>query len=444
MFNGIPFSVGAMKIKTLPLVVGAAVLLAGTSTTVIAQELKRGASILDRPKPELDPLGVRAGSFLIFPKVELGTTYDDNVFATDDKGLNGAGQLVKIKKEGDFLFQVLPTVTAQSDFSRHQLRFSTGADIGRYADLTSENYIDYFVTGSGRFDITGDSALLSNLSYRQLHEDRGDPDSPTTAKEPIEFTRTNAELAYQQRFNRVTGRIGIGAENEDYDDAVSESGTTLNQDTRDNWAYSATGQVGYDLYPGYRPFLRFTYTRTEYDEGTVKANSDTYEAVVGTTLDLTDLLTGEVFIGYLNRSYDEENFGNFTGMAYGLKLDYAVTQLTSISGNIERGVEEGFSTTSDPLGRTTANPRERTTFQIGVDHELLRNVVLSALAQYQIDDYQDTDQEEDFYLLQAGATYNINRNFYLRGTYSYSMRDSSEPFDDYDRNLFLLRVGAQL
>ena len=82
MFNGIPFSVGAMKIKTLPLVVGAAVLLAGTSTTVIAQELRRGASVLDRPKPELDPLGVRAGSFLIFPKVEVGTAYDDNVFAT--------------------------------------------------------------------------------------------------------------------------------------------------------------------------------------------------------------------------------------------------------------------------------------------------------------------------------------------------------------------------
>ena len=424
MFNGIPFSVGAMKIKTLPLVVGAAVLLAGTSTTVIAQELKRGASILDRPKPELDPLGVRAGSFLIFPKVEVGTTYDDNVFATESD------------EEGDFLFQVLPTVTAQSGFSRHQLRFSAGADVGRYADNTSENYIDYFVTGSGRFDITGDAALLSNLSYRQLHEDRGDPDSPDTASEPIEFSRTNAELAYQQRFNRVTGRIGIGAENEDYDDVASITGETLDQDLRDKWAYSAVGQVGYDLYPGYQPFLRFTYTRTEYDEGTVKPNSDTYEAVVGTTLDLTNLLTGEIFVGYLSRSYDEEQFSNFTGLAYGLKLDYAVTQLTSISGNIERGVDEGFG--------IAPNPRERTTFQIGVDHELLRNLVLSALAEYQMDDYQNTNQEEDYYVLQAGATYNINRNLYLRGTYSYSTRDSNIAGSDYDRNLFLLRVGAQL
>lgn len=424
MFNGNPYSVGAMKIKTLPLVVGAAVLLAGTSTTVIAQELRRGASVLERPKPELDPLGVRAGSFLIFPKIELGTTYDDNVFATENN------------KEGDFLFQVLPTVTVQSDFSRHALKFSAGADVGRYADQTSENYVDYFFTGGGRFDVTGDSFLVGDVSYRKLHEDRGDPDSPTAASEPIEFARTNAELAYQQRFNRVTGRIGVGAENEDYDDVSSITGTTLNQDNRDKWAYSATGQVGYDLYPGYQPFLRFTYTRTEYDEGTVKPDSDTYEAVVGTTLDLTNLLTGEIFVGYLSRSYDESQFKNFTGVAYGLKLDYAVTQLTSISGNVTRGVEEGFG--------AVPSPRDRTTFQVGVDHELLRNVVLSALAEYQMDDYQNTSQEEDFYLLQAGATYNLNRNFYLRGTYSYSTRDSNLPGEDYDRNLFLLRLGAQL
>ena len=98
-------------------------------------------------------------------------------------------------------------------------------------------------------------------------------------------------------------RARLAAILESSDDAII--GTTLDQDNRDRWAYSATGQVGYDLYPGYQPFLRFTYTRTEYDEGIRKPNSDNYEAVVGTTLDLTSLLTGEIFIGYLARNYDE-------------------------------------------------------------------------------------------------------------------------------------------
>ena len=130
---------------------------------------------------------------------------------------------MKAKERGDFRFQILPTVTAESDFSRHLLRFSAGADVGRYVDHTMENYIDYFFTGSGRYDISGDSSLSSDAAYRQLHEDRGDPDSPIGDAEPIEFSRTNAELTYQQRFNRVTGRIGIGAEKENYDDVPRSS-----------------------------------------------------------------------------------------------------------------------------------------------------------------------------------------------------------------------------
>ena len=197
----------------------------------------------------------------------------------------------------------------------------------------------------------------------------------------------------------------------------------------------ARAEVGYDLLPGIPAFpalLLYSYgVRGRY----YKADSDTYEAVVGTTFDLTNLLTGEVFIGYLTRDYDEEFLEDFTGLAFGLSLDYAITQLTSLGANVSRAVEETG---------TNPSPRERSTFRVGIDHELLRNVTLSALAEYRMDDYQNTDQEDDFYLVQASATYNINRNFYLRGTYSYTTRDSNQPGDDYDRNLFLLRVGAQL
>jgi hypothetical protein len=46
--------------------------------------------------------------------------------------------------------------------------------------------------------------------------------------------------------------------------------------------------------------------------------------------------------------------------------------------------------------------------------------------------------------VQAGATYKLNRNLYVRGTYTYSNRDTNLRGGDYDRNLFMLRVGAQL
>jgi hypothetical protein len=424
MFRKLPFSITSPVTRTLPLALCAAALMAGTSTVATAQNLPRGASILNRPKPELDPLGIRAGGFLIFPKIEFGTTYDDNVFATETD------------KKNDFLFQVLPSVAVSSDFNRHQINFSAGADLGRYVENTSENYLDYYVTGGGRYDVTGNSSISGNIAYRDLHEDRGDPDSPNSAIEPVDFTRTNADLSFQQRFNRLSGRVSLGIENENYDDVASITGQTLDQDDRDLWAYSPSAQIGYDLYPGYMPFLRFIYTRTEYEEGIVKPNSDTYEGQVGTTFDLTDLLTGEVFIGYRSRQYDEEVFDTTSGLSYGVALDYAFTQLTSFKIDVSTKTDEGFAQNPDP--------RERTTFSLGVNHELLRNLVLSAGAQYHFDDYQESDREEDFYLLQVGATYTLNRNLYLRGTYSYSNLDSNREGEDYDRNLFLLRIGAQL
>ena len=52
-----------------------------------AQELFRGDTVLTRPRPELDPLGVRLGSFFLFPRADVVESFNDNIFATEkDKG----------------------------------------------------------------------------------------------------------------------------------------------------------------------------------------------------------------------------------------------------------------------------------------------------------------------------------------------------------------------
>jgi hypothetical protein len=39
-----------------------------------------GQSVRTRPRPELDPLGIRVGSFRFYPSLEIGGRYEDNVF----------------------------------------------------------------------------------------------------------------------------------------------------------------------------------------------------------------------------------------------------------------------------------------------------------------------------------------------------------------------------
>ncbi len=45
--------------------------------------LPRGDTVATRARPEYDPLGIRAGSFLFFPQLSVDELYNDNIFATD-------------------------------------------------------------------------------------------------------------------------------------------------------------------------------------------------------------------------------------------------------------------------------------------------------------------------------------------------------------------------
>lgn len=75
------------KRKLFLRVAGGAVLglaVAGFTVTAEAQvEDRRGRTVSERPRPELESQGLPAGSFRFYPRLEISETYDDNVFAVD-------------------------------------------------------------------------------------------------------------------------------------------------------------------------------------------------------------------------------------------------------------------------------------------------------------------------------------------------------------------------
>ena len=59
----------------------------GTPSLAVAQQAQSdepdpNIPVQHRPRPDYDPLGIRAGSFLVFPSLTLSGLYDSNVFAT--------------------------------------------------------------------------------------------------------------------------------------------------------------------------------------------------------------------------------------------------------------------------------------------------------------------------------------------------------------------------
>ncbi len=422
-----------MKTSTLSVLALAFAATGLTSLPAAAQDdLQRGETVLERRRPEVEQLGIRAGSFRFLPRLETGAIYDSNVFATDSN------------RKHDFIWTIQPRLDIKSDFSEHALNFSASGNAGRYRDFSSENYTDYNVQADGRFDVSKSGAFDGLLYHRRNHEGRGDIDSLAGYAEPVVYRQSGGEAGYTQRFNRLRARLSGSAQYSEYDDVALRGGGIARQGDRDRWEYAGTGRLGYEFIDGYETFIQGTYSWTRHrrdrDFAGVNRDSDGYEIVGGLTGELTGLITGELYAGYLARNYDDSRLEDFGGLALGGRLNWSVTQLTTITGSLSRQIRE----TSSSLGLGTASSYERTLLAVGVDHELLRTLMLNGRAQYRRDDFNGVSRKDDVYTLAAGATYQVNRYFTLSGGYTYEKRNSDAAGFDYSDNIVYLRVGAQM
>lgn len=399
-----------------------------------AQQLERGATVLERPRPEVEQLGMRAGSFRVLPRIETGLTYDSNVLATERNA------------EDDFIWVTRPEIEVRSDFGRHALNFTANAELGRYIDTSSENYLDYGLRIDGRYDLTRDASIDAAFGHRRDHEGRSDPDADLLSglAKPQKYSTTGGDIGYTQRFNRVRVRVTGGAHYVDYSDAQLVGGFRLDGDERDRWEYSTSARVGYEFIAGYEMFLQGGYNWTNYRRGggpfTFNRDSDGYEVVAGVSGDLTGLVTGEAYVGWMSRNYTDSRLKDYDGLALGGQLRWAVTQLTSVTGQASRTIRD----TTYARGLNVASSYDRTVVALGVDHELLRTLLLNGRLQWRQDDFNGADRTDNVYTAGIGATYQVNRNLYLTGGYTHERRQSNVPGGDYNDNILFLRIGAQM
>jgi hypothetical protein len=388
---------------------------------VYGQAPSPNVPVTQRDRPEFDPLGIRAGSFLIFPSIGVSESYDTNVFATPDDEVD------------DFITQVEPNVEVVSNFSRHALSLSAGADVAFYASETDENYQDFFVNGDGRLDVTRDSALTADVTAGRFHIGRDDPEDVGTA-EPIEYWNYGGALAYTHAFNRLNFRLTTRAEREDYLDTNGIS----NEDRNVN-EYDVLLRTGFLVSPRFNTFVEGRYNiedRTDEDPGEPSRDSDGWEARIGTEVDITALLFGEAFVGYRKQYFKDDAFDSEDGFSFGVDLTWNPTTLTTV--NLAGGAD------FEPTVQAGASSDFETRIALAVDHELLRNVLIGGTAAYERDDFTGIDRLDETYEIGARATYLLNRYLYLRGGYTFEDRTSDDPDEEFTGHLFTIGITAQL
>lgn len=394
---------------------------------VFADEIPRGETVRSRERPELDPLGVHLGSFFLFPSLTGGVSYDDNVYATDNN------------EKSDFIYTIAPRIDARSDWNNHALNFAAGGQLGFYNDETDENYQDAFARANGRLDVSRNFAMRGHLSAQRDHEERGDPDSISGAAEPTVFYIVEGGLNGTHRFNRLSVTAGSDIRRLQYTDTDAVGGGTIDNSDRDRTQLRPAVQVGYEFSPGYSAYVRGEGDIRRYDKDDnagFTRNSSGYDVVGGASVDLTGLLFGDFYAGIRQRFYEASQFDTLTGPVVGSKLTWIPTGLTTVVLDIENQVIETISTNTS--GYTSS------AVDLGVDHELLRNLILSAGAGFRYDDFEGSSRTDKYFLGRVGADYLWNRYLSLGARYRFLRRDSDASGADYTSNVVSLLLTAHL
>lgn len=370
----------------------------------------RNVSVRQRPHPGYEALGIREGAFMVWPKLNATVEYNNNIFAT------GANQ------QDDTVWHVTPEVDVTSNWSRHALDLYARGTFNRYSSFTSENTDDYSIGGQGRLDILRSAQVNGGADWSRLTEPRTSAASLGQAK-PVQYEMASAFLSGAREFNRLrlSGRVDV--RNFLY---LNETGNRPQHD-RDHEVATVTARADYAVSPDTALFVQVAGNDRNYRLGATPSvlaaypgfqnrDSKGVEALVGANFELSALWRGEVGVGYLHQKYDNPKFGTTSGFGARAQVEWFPTQLTTVTFTGSRTIEDA--------GIVGASGYLSTNLGAQVDHELLRNVIVSAQAGYGNDDYKGIDRNDKRYTAGVSATYLLNRSVGVTVGYNHFKQNS--------------------
>lgn len=363
----------------------------------------------DRVRPELQPTGVRAGGFIVFPQLSTRIGYTDNVYTQPDNTV------------GDGFVSVDPSVKVRSDWAVHRLELNASGSFRRYFNQTIRNQSGYNVSATGRIDLSPALVIATQAGTARLFESQFSGGAIANTSSAVPYQRTLASI----RATYVSGQVRlIGAA--DYTDFSFKPVTTLtdveiSQSNRSREIYRGTAQAEYGLSPSISVFVQGNYSDTKYDERlnptTANRDSNAYQFLAGVTTDINALIRGSFGIGYMRRDYDAPIYNDLSGLSVEAQLEWFVTQLTTVTVSGRRRMEDSLVTNSSGYYNNGG--------AIQVDHELLRNLLLRAGLDYEKDIYRGIDSKAEVFRVLGSARYLMNRNMTVGGELTYGDRSSS-------------------
>jgi len=375
-------------------------------------------------------LGIKLGGFTAYPKLGVSGGYDSNIYAEPDD-----------RAKSDGVFVIDPSLAYESNWSRNRVSLGGFLSQSLHAQYSQEDHTDWGVGGSGQLDVLEASNIKSSLGYQRLTQPRGGINPNLPIPNPIQYDQLQWGLLGNHRLNQLTLSAGVDFDMLDY--------RSQGQQYRDRDLWLFTGQGGYTFSPGYSGFVRGVFNKRDFEgdslpvPGTgpplisVSQDSQGYNVAVGIASEITNLISGEAYIGYLDQDYDSPAFADVSGVSFGVDLEWEATKLTTVRLTASRDVADS---TEPGVGGILYSVGG-----FGIDHELMPEVVLKGDFSYYNADYEGSrsTRDDDGYRASVGADYRLSRIVHLDLLYSFDDRDSSLAGQDYTRHQVTFGVRLQ-
>lgn len=369
-------------------------------------------AVLDRSQPEFDPEPVRLGTFMVRSAAELGVSYSDNVYVISQNEESGAIGHVGVSASGDTTWSV------------HSLGFDVSADRNEYFDQGDESNTDLRGRLRGRLDVSRNFSIGGAVFAEERVEPRTDVTNVFSPDRPIEVSVQGADINLNYVNDRFRWTNGIGVRDEEYEDGRQiGTGVPIDQTYRNRTVMDGRTRLSYAVSPNFAVFGQATYEQREYETEQVfgglprSRDSEGYTVSGGVDFELNALVRGDVAVGYLNETKDDGYFQDVSGLSFDGRLQWFPTQLTTLTFNGNRRVVDTglFDAPTAVEGRLGAR----------VDHELRRNIVLSANVGYSDYTYEEIDRKDEVIDFGASATYKMNRRVHFNAYINRADRDVS-------------------
>lgn len=383
------------------------------------------------PLAQVDPyaaLGIRAGSFLLFPSLDLS-----GGFTTNPERVQGGS--------ASSYFVVAPELKVQSDWERHSFTADVVGSFTEYTqDLTPSLNVPFMnAKFDGRVDVTRDTQLLLEQRVIVATDNPGSPNLQTQlAKLPINID-VGDTVGIAQEFNRLAVSFRGTFDRAVYDPSQLTDGATASNSDRNFDQYAGILRAGYDLGGGLFPFVEAQGDERihdeEFDRNGLQRDSVGAAVKVGSAVDLFGSLSGAMAVGYTERSYKDPTLPNVAGVIGDGALIWQPTGLTTAKLSATSQVYETIlAGASGELSRD---------IDLQVDHAFRLWLIGTLKAGYGNDQYPGSTLTDNRYFVSLGLTYKLTPEVQMRGEVRQDWQIATQSGFNYTATSFLLGLRLQ-